>query len=467
MRPPSNRVRSLVSYGSALRTTALVLPLLAAGLLAGCATRPSEPALTQEQKQLNVESFEFVWTTIRDKHFDPELGGLDWQAVHDELKPRVAQADKAGEARDVMKDMISRLEQTHFNILPADIYVELGKPAGEGSNDGDTGIVVRVLDGRAVVTTVDEGSPAAEAGVRPGWEIVEIDDEELDPILQKVSETFNESTTRELHLARSVRSRLRGPVGESVNLVLRDSRDRNVSLELDRIERKGNRIKLGHLGAHYVWFESELLQPNIGYFTFNAFMDPVRVMGGVQEAVTGFQDTDGIIIDLRGNPGGIGGMAGGVAGWFIDQDRLFMGTMITRKNELKFTVNPRSGAYKGPLVVLVDGLTASTSEIFAAGMKDLKRAQIIGSTSAGAALPSVIEKLPNGDGFQYAIANYVSTGGEALEGNGVSPNLEVRLTRESLLEGRDLPLEAAIQWIREQNEMTPSPESEPDEETVS
>ncbi len=467
MQPRSDSVPRLASFGSARRAPVLVLLAFAAGLLAGCATKPSEPALTQEQKQLNVESFEYVWTTIRDKHFDPELGGLDWQAVHDELQPRVAQADTASEARDVMKDMISRLEQTHFGIFPADIYVELEKPAGQGSRDGDTGIVVRVLDGRAVVTVVEEGSPAAEAGVRPGWEIVEVDDEKLDPILQKISETYDESTTREMHLARSVRSRLRGQVGESVSVVVRDANDKTISLDLERIQRKGNRIKLGHLGAHYVWFESEMLQPNIGYFAFNAFMDPVRVMGGVQEAVTSFQDTDGIIIDLRGNPGGIGGMAGGVAGWFIEEDRLYMGTMITRKNELKFIVNPRSAAYMGPVVVLVDGLTGSTSEIFAGGMKDLKRAHIIGSTSAGAALPSLIEKLPNGDGFQYAIANYISAGGETLEGNGVAPNLEVRLTRESLLEGRDLPLEAAIQWIQEQNEMTPAPQSEPEEETVS
>jgi carboxyl-terminal processing protease len=62
----------------------------------------------------------------------------------------------------------------------------------------------------------------------------------------------------------------------------------------------------------------------------------------------------------------------------------------------------------------------------------------------------MFEKLPNGDGFQYAIANYISEGGQPLEGIGVVPDVEVELTRETLLEGRDAVLEAALNWIRQQ-----------------
>jgi carboxyl-terminal processing protease len=67
----------------------------------------------------------------------------------------------------------------------------------------------------------------------------------------------------------------------------------------------------------------------------------------------------------------------------------------------------------------------------------------------GAALPSVVERLPNGDGFQYAFANYVSRGGEVLEGVGVVPDVEVEPSRESLLQGTDAALDAAVAWIRE------------------
>jgi carboxyl-terminal processing protease len=83
-------------------------------------------------------------------------------------------------------------------------------------------------------------------------------------------------------------------------------------------------------------------------------------------------------------------------------------------------------------------------------MKDIKRARIFGSRTAGAALPSLVEKLPNGDGFQYAFANYVSEGGQPLEGNGVTPDVEAPLTRKALLAGRDEALESALSWIRQQ-----------------
>ncbi len=60
--------------------------------LSGCAAMPKEPSLSPEQRQLNVAAFDDVWTTIRDTHWDPELGGLDWEALRDELRPRVAAA---------------------------------------------------------------------------------------------------------------------------------------------------------------------------------------------------------------------------------------------------------------------------------------------------------------------------------------------------------------------------------------
>jgi carboxyl-terminal processing protease len=96
----------------------------------------------------------------------------------------------------------------------------------------------------------------------------------------------------------------------------------------------------------------------------------------------------------------------------------------------------------------VDEISISTAEILAGGLQDLGRARVFGSRSAGAALPSAIERLPNGDGFQYAFANYVRTGGQPLEGRGVLPDVEAPLTREALLAGRDPALEAALTWIR-------------------
>jgi carboxyl-terminal processing protease len=102
------------------------------------------------------------------------------------------------------------------------------------------------------------------------------------------------------------------------------------------------------------------------------------------------------------------------------------------------------------VAILVDAEAASTSEIFAGGLKDLGRARVFGTRTAAAALPSVIERLPNGDGFQYAIANYISEGGKPLEGIGVQPDEEVKLSREALLAGHDSVLDAALEWIKKQ-----------------
>jgi carboxyl-terminal processing protease len=157
-----------------------------------------------------------------------------------------------------------------------------------------------------------------------------------------------------------------------------------------------------------------------------------------------------VVIDLRGNPGGIGGMAMGMAGFLTDKPNLKLGTMYMREVTLNFIVNPRLEAFTGPVAILVDALSASTSEILAGGLKDLGRARIFGTRTAAAALPSQFERLPNGDGFQYAVANYISEGGQPLEGLGVTPDVEVKLSRAALLAGRDPVMDAALQWIQQQ-----------------
>ena len=99
------------------------------------------------------------------------------------------------------------------------------------------------------------------------------------------------------------------------------------------------------------------------------------------------------------------------------------------------------------VVILTNSGTGSTSEIFAAGMKDTGRARSIGEKTAGAVLPANIEKLPTGANFMYAVADYRSPKGVLIEGRGVDPDIEVKLTRKSLLAGRDLQLEKAIQEL--------------------
>jgi carboxyl-terminal processing protease len=196
-----------------------------------------------------------------------------------------------------------------------------------------------------------------------------------------------------------------------------------------------------------VWFESKRIGAAVGYVSFNYFLDLQRVMEGFGGAVKACQDCGGLIIDLRGNPGGIGAMAMGMAGYLVEKPGLRLGTMYMRDAQLNFVLNPRLPSFTGPVAILMDACSASTSEIFAGGLQDLGRARVFGTRSAAAALPSVIERLPNGDGFQYAVGNYVSAGGKPLEGEGVKPDVEVKLTRAALLAGHDAVIDAALSWI--------------------
>lgn len=412
--------------------------------------KPQPPALTDEQRRLNVESFDIVWETIRDKHFDPQLNGVDWAAVRDELRPKVEAATTLGEARRVMSELIGRLKQSHFGIIPRDAYRDVEATTRDRSGPGQTGIEVGVVDDQALVIGLLEGSPAAEAGVKTGWRIVKIDGEEVAPVIEKVGKAFADSTQREFRLSRSVAARLGGQVGDTIPVEFLDGDDKPVTKELPLARPQGIPARFGNLPTYYVQFESKPIEGSIRYVRLNAFFDPVRVIQQFGEAVKSHSDAEGLIVDIRGNPGGIGAMAMGIGGWLVDGSDLKLGTMSTRDTKLHFSLNPRVGAFLGPVAVLIDGSSLSTSEILAGGLKDLGRARIFGTRTGGAALPSIIVKLPNGDGFQYAFANYISAGGQPLEGKGVSPDTETPPSRQALLEGRDNALEAAVAWIRAQ-----------------
>src|ERR1035438_6352655 len=146
-----------------------VLVLAIAGAIAAAGQ-----TVTPAQRGANIEAFEKVWATVRDKHWDPKLGGLDWQAVHDELRPKMEAAKTAEEGRVILNDMVGRLKQTHFGIFPGSVYHDLDASADSGA--ANPGIDVRILEGHAIVTEVNSGSPAAAKGVKPGWEILRVGD---------------------------------------------------------------------------------------------------------------------------------------------------------------------------------------------------------------------------------------------------------------------------------------------------
>jgi carboxyl-terminal processing protease len=430
----------------------MVIPIILAGIACG-ADKSKEPLLTEEQRKLNIESFEKIWSTIRDKHYDPNFGGIDWQAVHDELLPKIEKAERMSEARTVLKDLIHRLGLSHFNLIPIEVYNKLGKPGEKGASDGVTGIDFRIVNGHALVTFVPNDSSAQKTGVKTGWEIVKINKDKVSELLPDIAKEFEGNSLKDYYMFSAIKSRLYGKIGDTLDITFLDENNKSLQLTIPLREEQGNKFKLGYLPPMYIWLKSETIENGTGktgYIAFNGFLDAPRIMPAFNEAVKSFIDNnvDGIVIDIRGNGGGLPMMAMGMAGWLIEKKDRRLGTMYFRDSELKMAVLPRPEIFKGPVAVLVDGLSASCSEIFAGGLKDLGRARIFGSTTAGAVLPSIVEKLPNDDGFQYAFANYRSENGDILEGNGVKPDVEVYHTREALLQGKDLILEAALDWIK-------------------
>ena len=421
------------------------MPLIRAAA-AACLACSLALALTPEQKRQNIESFEYVWKTIRDKHWQKDPAGLNWQAVHDELRPAIEKADTMEAARAVMSGMLARLHQSHFGIIPGDLYTQVDGGHSRGG-ESTTGIDVRVVNDQALVISVDPDSGAAAAGVRPGWTIVKIAGADVAPMLEKTAEAYRNSSTLDLMLRRTILSKLEGKEGDSIQIEFVEGKDQPAAVRIVHGKPRGVLTRLGYLWPSHVWIETRRIQ-NIGYIKFNMFLDPSHVMSAFGDAVASCLRCDGFVIDVRGNPGGLGVMAMGMAGWFIDQQDQRLGTLFLRDSTLKFVVFPRAEVFRGPLAILVDGSSASTSEILAGGLKDLGRARIFGTRTASAALPSFIEVLPNGDGFQYAIANYISEGGKPLEGIGVAPDVETPITRKALLEGKDPALDSAVGWIQ-------------------
>lgn len=397
-----------------------------------------------------AETFDAVWTIIRDTHFDPKLNGLDWNAVKAELRPRAAAAKDAGELRAVIREMLGRFGQSHFAIIPGSGDSPLKTIA---DRSGDPGIDVRLIDDALVVTNVEPQSGAKRVGVNPGWKIVAVAGTPVTPLL---GELPSEIRTRQVEAWRIAHERLRGAAGTNVRVTFEDEKGQSRDVVLERQTESGQAVTVGHLPTMFVRVASER-RPltgggSAGVIRFNVWM--AAVDREFQKAMDSLRDTNGIVIDLRGNPGGLAAMLMGISGHFV-AERKVLGTMKTRDTELRFVANPRLvnaagervAPFAGPVAILVDGMTGSASECFAGGMQAIKRARVFGQVSMGQALPALFDKLPNGDVLIHAYGDFVAADGTRLEGRGVVPDEIVPLNRGSLAAGEDRTMDAALRWI--------------------
>lgn len=403
---------------------------------------------SKDDLALRMKAFQLVWQTVADKHYDATFGGVNWNDIRTIYEPRARATKTDAELYLLLQAMLGELRLSHFQIIPLEAATSNSTsdspPTGK-EIEGSANLDLRWLENRLVVTRVAPDSDASRAGIRRGFAVLKIDDTKIEDVRAALSQSMSSEDAMRFRLVQIILARMRGAIGTSVRLSVLDEAEREREITFKLEPPLGELAPaFGNFPALRTEFEARRLANGVGYIRFNLFVIPQ--MARIRAALREMADAPGIVFDVRGNPGGIGAMANGITG-LLTKTEFSLGTMQMRHGHINFIAYPQNRPYTGKVVVLTDGMSASTSEIFAAGLQEAKRATVIGERTAGAALPSVIERLPTRALFQYAIADFKTPQGKLLEGNGVMPDKTVNLTRLSLLADKDLQLEAALAHI--------------------
>ena len=423
--------------------------LIFAFLLLGFLQTNAQMAVIPEKSktdapELRRQAFETVWKTVNEKHYDPTFGGVDWRKMRKIYQPKAMTAKTDAQFYAVLRQMLGELKLSHFSV-----YRQTADTQKSESGDGVIGVDLKMIGNKAVISRIAKDSPAEARGLKTGYIVEKIDgktvSEILAPLAKNLTAQGQNERIKNLYYERTLTGIIGGKPGSNAVIGVLKAKNQRQTFNVKRIAAKSEMSEaLGNFPPQEVIFEAKRLNGNIGYIRFNMWVIPQ--MPKIRAAVRQFSDAKGIVFDLRGNPGGIGGMASGVAGLLV-KEQASLGSMKSRETVQKFIVYPQSNPFAGKIIILTDYGTASTSEVFAAGMQEIGRAKVIGERSAGAVLPSVFTVLPTGAIFQYPISDYKSPKNVLIEKRGVAPDIEIKQTRKALLGGRDLPLEEAVRQI--------------------
>ncbi|YCM43517.1 S41 family peptidase [Verrucomicrobiaceae bacterium 227] len=398
--------------------------------------------------ELARKTFLSVWEKIDASFYDRTFNGLDWQAIREKYQSQVDEAESNKELRVVLNAMLGELGRSHFGVIGTSAATKV--PGTKGTY---LGLELRHSDGRLIVYEVAPRSPAAKAGLTPGMEILEVEEEPLATLLKRHTIEPQSGALIVYRALEEIREEMGTPEDRKTTLKVKG---REKAFDFAPGRYRGEYGKMGPEGSYPMSFETKLLpgDQKVRLIDFNLFLPALMPRLNKAMARAKAENADGLVIDLRGNPGGLGIMATGLIGRLIDQE-LDLGDMNNPSGNLPFHAFPQENAYLGPVAVLIDNFSASTSEIFAAALQEHKRARIIGRPTMGAVLPSMIDKLPNGDRLQYAIGDFVTAVNKVhLEGKGVTPDELIPLNPAVMREGQDPDLEAALRWIKTQKTTT-------------
>lgn len=275
----------------------------------------------------------------------------------------------------------------------------------------------QIGEDRITVIAPIEDTPAFKAGIKAGDYIISIDGK----------------STKNMSLEEAV-SRIRGEVGTKVKIVIhREGVKEPSSYELTRAVIEIKSVK------------AKMLDNNIGYVRLSAFNE--KSADEMAQALKEVQSAQGLILDLRGNPGGLLNSAIDIGSMFIGSGPIVH--VVDRKGT-KQSLNAEGNILygKGPMVILVDKGSASASEILSGALQDTGRAKLVGTTTFGKGLVQTIHPLSDGSGVAITTAKYLTPNGRDIHKKGIEPDVKVELTEEDIKKENDLQLKKAQELIK-------------------
>lgn len=356
------------------------------------------------------ELYEHSWKMIKNNYIDSSCNSQNWNRWKKRYNGKLKTDE---DARVAIETMVASLDDSYTRFLSKKEYEE----QYHSIDSHITGIGVNIMNqsGKTVICSVIEGTPAEKSGLRANDIIMDVNGKSVGGMdIVKVSEL------------------VRGPENSIVVLRIK----RGTKFITKRIQRKKIEIKS---------VETSIKPNNIGYIKIKSFIGS-NTAPDFMKAIRTVQNTQGVIIDLRGNTGGLLTNAVIAANVFMDEGKI---VSIVSKSGRKRDINAQMTGYalNKPTVVLVDGGSASASEILSGALKDNKKAVLVGTKTFGKGLVQQIVPMPNGTGLNITIAKYLTPNGTDINKKGIEPDYVVDYTLADLKKHNDVQLKKAEEII--------------------
>lgn len=365
-------------------------------LISFVSSRPAEAKFEASPKAV----LDQAWQIVNRDYVDGTFNQVDWQAVRQRLLNR--RYSSTEQAYAALRQELKRLNDPYTRFLDPEQYRALtSQTSGELS-----GIGVRLqIDAESNILTVIEpvaNSPASAAGITAGDRILAIDGQSTQGMTVEQASKL-----------------IQGEVGLPVTLRVERTGQAPMELSLKRA-----RIELSNVNYGL----RQEANARIGYIRLTEFSGhaPAQVRNAIQDLLK--QSVDGFVLDLRGNPGGLLQASIEISRLWLDSGAIVQ--TVNRLGESEEVRANQTALTQLPLAVLVDGGSASSSEILTGALMDNQRAVIIGSQTFGKALVQSVHPLADGSGLAVTIAHYYTPGGTDISQLGITPDVQINLTEQ-------------------------------------